>query len=305
MRGRTTTPAQVAALVLVLGGSALAAGCGGSASKPPQIQPATGILKPPPPAAVVQAEQAGKLAVGLAATRRGARNELVASVVAPSGAQDGLAVSFRTGGKTVTASPCGSGCYRALAAPSRAVTVVVGRRPAHEVAFELPARLPAPSAAVLVRRATNAFRRLRAVEYIEQLSSGPGTGIVSTWTQVAPNRFAYRIRKGAAAVVVGAKRWDKTSPRGRWIRTTTSPLRVPEPIWGGSITNAHLLGTTRIGGRQVDVVSLFNSGIPAWFTIDLDAKTLRPVSLKMTAAAHFMQHDYKSFGPKLKVVPPK
>jgi hypothetical protein len=253
----------------------------------------------------VQAKQAGKLAVGLAATRRGGRNALVASVLAPTGAQDGLTVSFRAGGETVAGKPCGSGCYRAVMGPSRTVTVVVGRRPPHEATFELPTRLPVPSAAALVRRATAAFRRLHAVEYVERLSSGPGNGIVSTWTQVAPNRFEYRIRRGAAAVIVGAKRWDKTSPTGHWIRTTAQPIRVPEPIWAGAIANAHLLGTTRIGGRKVDVVSFFNSGIPAWFTIDVDAKTLRPVSLQMIAAAHFMHHDYTSFDPALRVVPPR
>ena len=299
------TPAQRATLPLAVALSAAAAACGGSAPELPQIPPATGILKPPPAGAVVEGKQAGKLALGLAATRQGSRTELVASVLASSGAQNGLAVWFRAGAKTVVAKPCGSGCYRAVTAPTRNVTVVVGRNPLHEARFELPARLPAPSAASLVRRATAVFRRLHGVQYVEQLSSGPGNGIVSTWTQVAPNRFEYRIRRGAAAVIVGAKRWDKTSPGGHWIRTTAQPIRVPEPIWAGAIANAHLLDTMRIGGRKVDVVSFFNSGIPAWFTIDVDAKTLRPVSLQMIAAAHFMHHDYTSFNSKLRVVPPR
>src|SRR5215203_1317 len=151
-------PARLAALGLVAGASAALGGCGGNASPQlPTVPAATGILKPPPARALVQGKQSGKLAVGLAATRRGGRNALVASVLTPTGARGGLAVSFRTGGKTVPATPCGSGCYSAVTVPSPTVTVVVGRRPSNEATFELPARLPAPSAAALVARATAVF----------------------------------------------------------------------------------------------------------------------------------------------------
>ena len=52
------------------------------------------------------------------------------------------------------------------------------------------------------------------------------------------------------------------------------------------------------------MVSLLNRSIPAWFTISLDRKLL-PRSLDMTAAAHFMHHDYLSFNRPLRIEPPR
>ncbi len=265
--------------------------------------------KPPPPGAVVLGQEDGKLAVALAARDvPGPRVELTATVVGQDNTGiNGLGVTFRligtTGATQGTGYACGSGCYTALS-PSvgrpRIARVTLAGKTVTAVRFDLPARWPAPPAATLVRRATEAYRRLDSVSYVERLSSGPGVNVVSTWKEVAPDRFQYTIPRGPAGIVIGKTRWDKTSPSASWIRSSLQPLRVPAPIWSRHPTNVHLLGRS----GSASVVSLFDPSLPAWFTIRFDRRTLHPISLEMAAAAHFMRHKYLSFNRALKVRPP-
>jgi len=127
------------------------------------------------------------------------------------------------------------------------------------------------------------------------------SALETLWRIEAPNRLEYRIRGGAQAVVVGGRRWDRTSADGAWRESAISPLALPAPPWGRRATNAHLL--RREGG--VDVVSWANPSIPAWFTARLDRRTALPRSLRMTAAAHFMRHTYLEFNRPLSIRPPR
>lgn len=263
--------------------------------------------EPPPPGAVVLARQKGRLGVALAVVPvSGRRVRLTATVVGPDrNGVNGLAVAFASNGAQIPARPCGSGCYTAFSRlPRRTVTVALSGRSGSAVAFQLPERWPVPSASELVRRATSVYLRLHSVSYLERLASGPAVKIVSFWKQAAPNRFQYRIRAGPAGIVIGGTRWDKTSLGARWVRSEIQPLRMPVPMWGERPTNAHLLRTELVHGRPVSVVSLFDPSIRAWFTIRFARRTLHPLSLDMTAAAHFMHHDYLSFDRPLKIVPP-
>ena len=78
---------------------------------------------------------------------------------------------------------------------------------------------------------------------------------------------------------------------------------MPQPAWGSAVANAHLLGTGRLGGKPVWIVSFVNPDTPAWFTAWIDRSTYRPLRLKMTAAAHFMRHTYLEFDRPLRIVP--
>jgi copper transport protein len=257
--------------------------------------PAQATLQPPPRpprGALVLAQEDRSLAVALAVQPQ----TLTASVLAPTGGgANGLDVAFAVPGhKPVRATVCGTGCYRAALAARGEVRVLVGNS---AVAFAVPAR--AAPAAAFVRRATRAFRQLRSVVYVERLASSPTNRIVTTWRLAAPNRLSYTIHGGASAIAIGSRRWDRQRG-GRWVFSQISPLDLPAPPWGTSVTNAHLLERT---GRVV-VVSWTNPEIPAWFTARFDSRTLRPISLRMTAAAHFMRHRYVSFNRPLGIRPP-
>jgi copper transport protein len=265
----------------------------------------------PPPGPLVLAKEDGKLAVGLAAEPKpGGRTRLTATILGSDNTGvGGLGVTFvlrgTAGTRLESASPCGSGCYTAVSTnPGKplAVRVSLAGRTSSAVRFQLPARWPAPPAAALLRRATRAYKDLRSISYVERLSSGPGSGVTSIWKEVAPDRFSYRIPGGAAGIVIGGRRWDRSSASAEWVPSTLQPVRVPVPIWGtGSRpTNVRLLSAT----RSAVTVSFLDRSLPAWFRVRFDRRRLRPFSLEMTAAAHFMHHVFRSFDRPLRIVPP-
>ena len=93
--------------------------------------------------------------------------------------------------------------------------------------------------------------------------------------------------------------------RLQWGSSQIPPLQVPTPTWGSHVSNAELLGTARVGGRPVWVVSFVNSSIPAFFTAWIDQSSYRTLQLRMTAAAHFMFQRYTAFNRPVRIVPPR
>jgi copper transport protein len=236
----------------------------------------------PPRGALVQAQEDGRLAVALAAQRAGPRLRLTATVVAPTGKGVNRR-AVRIAGSP--AQPCGSGCYRATVPRTALARVSVSGR---AVDFRIPPSWP--SAEGLMRRATGRFRHLRSVAYVERLASGPGAHLLSHFRLEAPDKLAYTVRGGSEGIVIGTRRWDR-SPGGPWRQSATGVLPQPTPIWGGDPQDARLLAQT----KRVAVISFLDRSLPAWFTVRLDRRTLHPLSLRMTAAAHFMRHRYTAF----------
>ena len=278
----------------------LAAGCS-SGPAVSQRSLAVGVENPPPPprGALVLGGESGSRAVALAV----GKGRLTATVLSPSGGPlSGLKVSFRAGSRLIPAKPCGLGCYSAAATRPRQIELrLSGSRP---VAFDIPAR-PRPAAAI-VARAGRVTRALKSLVYVELLRSGPTGGLLTTWSMKAPNEVEYRIRGGADAIVLGTRRWDRDGAGKRWRRSQQLPaLRVPQPAWGSTATNAYVLGEGRVAGRPVWVVSFANPTTPAWFTAWIDRATYRPLRMRMTAAAHFMTHRYLAFNQPLTIAPPR
>jgi hypothetical protein len=179
--------------------------------------------------------------------------------------------------------------------PTRRTRVSVGKR---TLVFPIPR--VAPSANAVVARATRTFRALKSVRYVESLASGPKTGIVSVFTLERPDRLEYRIRGGTSGIVIGTRRWDRFGAHARWTRSQTTKLPQPAPIWSGPVTNAHVLART----RKTITVSFLNPNVPAWFEITFVRRTMRPRTLRMTAAAHFMAHRYVAFDEPPRIRPP-
>jgi putative copper export protein len=262
---------------------------------------------PPPLDAVVLGGEDDDVAVGLAASPRGANVAVRVTALGPEGTGlDGFEV--RIGGRAST--PCGPGCYAAtlpLPAPPRRIDVSLsglGRRPA-TVPFTLPARWPAPPARALVARADRAYRSLRTLVIHEHLASSARNAIDTIYRVQAPNRLAYRIAGGPQAVIIGGTRWDRL-PGGKWERSEQEPLAQPEPFWGADpVRNARLLRMGRLGGRPVWLASFYDPKLPAWFELSIDQKTSRLLALRMTAQAHFMRHRYSGFNRPFEIVPPR
>jgi copper transport protein len=252
----------------------------------------------PPPGATVLAGESGGRAVGLAITPGG---RLQATVLGPDdNGVDGLSVGFRTAGRTVGSSRCGPGCYQAdERIDGRRVTVVLDSGP---VAFDLPgATRPATN---LVAEARRAFAGLRSLVIHERLASSRRDKITTTFRIVAPDRLTYVTSAGSRAVVIGGQRWDAQG-KGAFLRSAQTPLELPGAEWGPRWLNARAVGWANVGGRRARVVSFFDPQLPGWFELAVDPATHRPLTLKMTAAAHFMQHRYTNFNQRLKIVPPR
>jgi hypothetical protein len=270
----------------------------------PSTVPSPVQSSPAPAGALVLGAQAGELAVGLAAARAQGSLDLIATVLGQDGTPiDGLGVSFATGsGVSVEAERCGSGCYTASVPENGRAAITVGIQGRPGATFEIPASWKPADA--IVRRLTRTYRDLSSVAYEERLESSPGNAIETAWRVAAPDRLAYAIAGGAAGVVIGDRRWDR-SPGEPWIESPQEPLRLPVPPWGGRFTNASLLGSSRVDGRPVSIVSFVSDlGIPAWFTVTFDKASSRPVEVKMTTAAHFMTQRYTAFDTKPSISPP-
>ena len=261
----------------------------------------------PPRGSVVLARESRELAVALA-VRPGTPLRLTATIIGGrGGGVDELDVELiagtATSGASNTARPCGRGCYTAtlpVREPTRFAVNIEGAGPFRSVAFPLPGRWePTPGAAFLAR-ATRTFGALRSVLFVERLSSGLGHTIVTTWKLEAPNKLEYAIKGGAGGIVIGDTRWDRPKPGAPWEESTSTLLPQPVSPWGTRVANAFVLHRT---SRRV-TVSWFDPGVPSWFTGTFDRKTARPVELRMTATAHFMQHHYLAFNRSVRIVPP-
>ena len=248
---------------------------------------------PPAPGAVVVADEAGPLGVAIAVEGK----RLTATVLSPAG---GGLTGLRVHIDGALAVACGSGCYRTVGvAPGRIIVVQVdGFGPTQSVSLGVP--LETAPADALVRHARAAYRALRSVTYRERLASDVTHAIVAHWTLEKPNRIEYTIPGGAQGIVIGAKRWDREKPTGRWIESSQTPLPQPATQWTHA-TNARVLDQT----STTITVSFVDSTIPAWFTVRFDRKTLLPRFLQMTAAAHFMVETYRTFNAPRAIRPPR
>jgi hypothetical protein len=246
----------------------------------------------PPPDAVVLAKEVGPLGLAIAVEPQ----SVTAIVLSPAGGGlNGLDV--RLDGRTATT--CGQGCYRADLVPGRAIGVEIGRfGPTRQTSFVLP-RFPRP-AADLVRRLRKRYRALTSVRYVERLRSDATHAITAHWLLEKPDRVEYSIPGGAQGLVVGSRRWDRVTPRAAWQESVQTTLPQPATQWNHA-TNAHVIaddGATK-------TVSFADPSIPAYFTVTLDAKTLFPRLLNMTASAHFMTERYLSFNLPRRIYPPR
>ena len=104
--------------------------------------------------------------------------------------------------------------------------------------------------------------------------------------------------------MIGRQRWDRVVGGGWKASPQNPPLVLPAVPWGAGAYDVNLLGRGRVGGRAVVRLSLYEPTTPAWYAVTLDRATLRPVTVDMTATAHFMRDRYVSFNAPRQIRPP-
>jgi hypothetical protein len=255
--------------------------------------------------------QARELAVGIAAERHGQNVDVATTVLSQDGTRRrGLRVVLAAGdGAWAPAAACGPGryCGEVEVEGARPLIRVRLARPegrTSTVAVRLP-RNPQPErAAAVVHASGAALHGLQSLIVNERLDSGPPyEPLVTQFTYIAPDRMSYRITGGGESVVIGSRRWDRSSASGEWIQSRQEPIDVPATDWR-RVRDPSLLGTARRDGRDVELVSFYDPTVPAWFEAEIDVVTDLPLRLQMIGAAHFMTHTYGAFNAPLKVLPP-
>jgi hypothetical protein len=277
----------------------------------PTTQSATGTTQPtfpsPPAGAVVFSREAGSNLLALAVVPRAGQVLVQASVVGPDGTGvSGATTSFRVEGSQATGSTCGTGCYRATIATRgrpRAVEVVTEGPVSARWRVALPSSWPPAEATNMLADARRVWRALRSLTFTERLASDEDHVVKSTWRVQAPDRLAYQVEGGSAAVIIGKRRWDR-APGGRWRRSPQLPITQPTPPWV-SVANARVLDATTLRGRRAWRVSFFDPKLPGWFTLVLDRHTLRTLDLRMVTTAHFMHEIYGSFDAAPEIQAPR
>jgi hypothetical protein len=263
---------------------------------------------------VVLASQDGDLAVGIEVARIGSRIALRAKVLGPNGPVSRGSLRFIVEGdgaaQFVAASSCGHGCYRAGAPSVRRVRTVLlriampGRSPT-TLTFVPPTRLPAPDASAIVRRAEARIGRLRTLVIHSRLASDADHELTTTYKEVAPDRLAYLNSDGSASIIVGRRRWDRSSSHAPWRESPQNPpVREPVPFWPARFADAHVLRLARVHGDPVWVVSFLDPVTPAWFKVWVDRRTYQSLRLEMVATAHFMRNRMGRFDAPITVAPP-
>lgn len=261
---------------------------------PPQARPASQPPPLPPASALVLAQRSGSLAEAVSV--HPTPNGFAASVVFLNWQGNGQSLrSVRIDGKAATT--CGSGCYAVTL--SRLPVNLIVERPGNRSAFTLPRSFR--RAGATVARATRAFHAQDAMEYDETLTSGLGTTLFTHWEVQKPNRLEYNIRGGSQAIIIGSRRWDRTTAKAKWVRSSQIPVTQPVPLWWQArITNAYVLEST----PSTQTVSFLSRDGPAWFTAVLDRRSLLPRSVSMVASAHFMAQNYDR-KPSVSIRPPR
>jgi hypothetical protein len=162
---------------------------------------------------------------------------------------------------------------------------------------DVPSR--AARASSIVARATRTWRSLRTLAFFDRLGSDASHVVVSHWVIVAPDKLSYTIPRGAQGVIVGSRRWDRSTPNGKWIESPQTPVTQPAPLWQSAV-DAHVVAQTKAAWR----VTFFDPRTPAWFEIIVAKRTFRTLDARMITTAHFMHERYGPFDAPLAVRPP-
>ena len=263
------------------------------AAAPARVSTAEPSPQPPQPApgAVVVAKELGDLGLALQLEPR----RTTAIVLSPAGG--GLSgLDVRLNG--AQAKACGHGCYSVDTPPGATVAVQVDRfGPTLRTTFPVP-RTTTPADGLL-RRITARYRGLGSVVYLERLASSPAHAVTALWRLEHPDRLSYQIPGGAAAVVIGARRWDRSTPDSPWQPSQQTVLPQPAPLWTKA-ANAHVVAT----GKRTKTLTFLDPDTPAYFELVVDKGSLLPTTLHMTASSHFMVDRYLRFDAPRAIYPP-
>jgi hypothetical protein len=223
--------------------------------------------------------------------------------VAGEAAAAQASVEIEVDGRPVITRRCGPTCANASVslAGGESIAVILGARH-DEAVFKLP-RLPAPDGNAVLQKLQRAMHQLSGYRIDETLE--PASQPLRTmYAFQAPDRLSYQLSTGGQTVIIGAIRYSRSTPTGRWLTEATLPVKVPDFAWDSAPPrDATIVDASGPGAKQV--VSFFESpyGSPVWFRLFIDGKGLVRLA-EMRARGHFMDDHYFDLDAGFSIVPP-
>lgn len=257
-------------------------------------------------------DHAGAVLLGLTLSPAVPGNNRVSIYVLPldgAAAAAHLSVSAVVEGRPVTLQRCGDTCRDASVrlVGHETVSVLVAGADGGVAHFEVPS-LPAADATSLLRSALVHMGALHSYTMHETLTSGGPTSIVSDYSAVAPDRFAWTEQSGVSTVSIGSMRYDRQQPTAPWVAEPSSPV-IPEPYFVWQAFSPYLgervLGHETIDGTPTTIVGFFGStpGTPVWFRLWIDASG-SVHRAEMRAPGHFMDEAFHDLDGAVTISPP-
>jgi copper transport protein len=200
---------------------------------------------------------------------------------------------------------CGRGCLRFALPAVDTVRVAVPDRDRRFVA-KLPARWEARSGRQprrQVEAAQHAMRSLRSVREVERVTSGPGSYARTAYQLRAPHRMSFTTSGGTRVVVLGERRWFRSSDT-QWTRGSYgSGIPFSLRRWFRWTTYATAVRVLR-RHRRVTELALMDPATPVWVRLIVDDRTHRVLRERMISTGHFMRSRFFAFNRPVSIQPP-
>ncbi len=308
--------AETAAAVLAIGAAALLSafplppGRQAEAAEGPSGQ--AEVSPVPAGEGLTLGSHAGPVLVGLTLQPgRPGPNELTIYVLGPE-ATAALAVRATVDGASVALSQCADTCREGEAdlRGGEVVAVHVSPSAGGRATFRLPA-LPAASGEKQLQQMIGAMGALTSYRLQEDLTSGLGTTVHTTYAFAAPNSFESDVEQQGGSfrtVWIGDTRYTREG-NGPWKVERGAPaVPVPTYIWDSfhPYQDVRTLRRARLNGVRTTEIAFAggSSDLPVWFKLWVDVSGLVHRA-EMRAPGHFMDHRYYDFDAPITIEPPE
>ncbi|MGH2635135.1 MAG: copper resistance CopC/CopD family protein [Actinomycetota bacterium] len=191
------------------------------------------------------------------------------------------------------------------------IAVDVGGSGSGRAVFRLPG-LPAASGEDLLQQTIGGMGALTSYRLREDLTSGLGTTVHSTYTFAAPNSFESDVEQQGSTfrtVWIGDTRYTRNGNDPWKIERGAPAVPVPTYIWDSfrPYRDVRILGRgARLDGLRTTEIAFAGgtADLPVWFRLWVDASGLVHQA-EMRAPGHFMDHRYYDYDAPITIEPPE
>ena len=149
------------------------------------------------------------------------------------------------------------------------------------------------------------MRSTRTMRVRERIASDVARVSVTDFRLRYPDRLQFTGRNGAAGVIVGRRRWNRSNSEAPWAGPAVDSVRFKTADsfnWTASARNAWLVKRDRGSGSVV--VAFYDRREPVWYRLKINPRSGRVTEESMVSPGHFMFTRYFDFNSAIAVQPP-